>query len=132
MRLNLDKSIFIPKFLPYITDYSHRWEFWKGSAGSGKTTAICMKILIRSLREKMTVLVCRRYGVGLRNTVFFTFQELIKKWHLTEYCEIVESEMRIKLFNGSRIFFMGLDDESKLLSLNLDVISRVVVKFISI
>ena len=26
INLNLKKNVFIPKFLPYITDYSHRWE----------------------------------------------------------------------------------------------------------
>ena len=34
IQLNIKKSVFIPKFYPYLTDYSHRWEFYCGSAGS--------------------------------------------------------------------------------------------------
>ena len=30
IKLNLDKSIFIPKFYPYLFDYSHRFEIFMG------------------------------------------------------------------------------------------------------
>ena len=37
IELNLRKSLFVPKFYPYLLDYSHRWEFYMGSAGSAKS-----------------------------------------------------------------------------------------------
>ena len=37
IQLNLKKSLFTPKFFPYLRDYSHRWEFYMGSAGSAKS-----------------------------------------------------------------------------------------------
>lgn len=89
-----------------------------GSAGSGKSYFITQKLLIRCIREPMKVLVCRRYGTTLRNSVFALFKDIINKWQLNPYVKINESDFRIKFpHNGSEIIMMGLDDEQKLLSL---------------
>jgi phage terminase large subunit len=40
IELKLNKNLFTPKFYPYLLDYSHRWEFWMGSAGSSKSYSI--------------------------------------------------------------------------------------------
>jgi phage terminase large subunit len=118
INLNLKKSIFIPKFYPYLLDYSHRWEFWVGSAGSGKSYTICQKLIIRCCKEPIRVLVCRRYGTTLRNTCFSLFKEVLAKWQLTQYVKIKETDMSITFPNGSQIIMTGLDEETKLLSLN--------------
>lgn len=116
--LNLDKKLFTPKFLPYLLDYSHRWEFWMGSAGSSKSYTITQKLIIRACNEKIKILVCRRYATTIRNTVFSTFKEVLGKWGLIPYVKINESDFRIRFENGSEIIFLGLDNEEKLLSLN--------------
>ena len=118
INLNIKKSLFIPKFLPFLLDYSHRWEFWVGSAGSGKSYTIAQKIIIRCTREPIRILVCRRYGTTLRNTCFSLIKEVLTKWQLINYVKIRETDMNIKFPNGSEIIFMGLDEETKLLSLN--------------
>ena len=41
INLKLSKKLFTPEAFPYITDYSHRWEFWYGGAGSSKSYSIC-------------------------------------------------------------------------------------------
>jgi hypothetical protein len=41
VNLQLKKSQFVPNFYPLLLDYSHRWEFYCGSAGSGKSYSIC-------------------------------------------------------------------------------------------
>lgn len=115
--LNIKKNLFIPKFLPYLLDYSHRWEFWCGSAGSGKSYTIAQKILIRCCKEPIRVLVCRRYATTLRNSCFALFKEILAKWKLAEYVNIRETDMSINFGNGSQIIMMGLDVEEKLLSL---------------
>ena len=79
INLNLKKSLFIPKFYPYLLDYSCRWEVFMGSAGSGKSYFIGQKILIRCCKEPITVLVCRRFGTTLRNTCFDLLKEIITK-----------------------------------------------------
>lgn len=115
--LNIKKALFIPKFFPYLKDYLNRWEFWVGSAGSGKSYFITQKIIIRCCQEPIRVLVCRRYGTTLRNSCFALFKEVLAKWHLTEYVKIKETDMSITFPNGSQIIMVGLDTEEKLLSL---------------
>lgn len=117
IELKLSKKLFTPKFYPYLMDYSHRWEFWMGSAGSSKSYTITQKLIIRAVREQIKILVCRRYGTTIRNTVFATFKEVLNKWKLTPFVKINESDFRIRFPNGSEIIFLGLDDEAKLLSL---------------
>ena len=118
IQLNLKKSQFIPKFYPMLLDYSHRWEFWCGSAGSGKSYTIAQRIVIRCCNEPMRVLVCRRYGTTLRNSCFSLFKEIIAKWKIGKWVIPRESDMTINFPNGSQIIMCGLDDEQKLLSIN--------------
>ena len=90
-----------------------------GSAGSAKSYFITQKLICRAIRQPIRILVCRRYATTLRNTCFSLFKEILAKWKLTPYVKINESDFRIRfLHNGSEIIFIGLDDETKLLSLN--------------
>ena len=89
-----------------------------GSAGSGKSYSIAQKIIIRACSENIRILVCRRYGTTLRQTVFSLVKDVLKKWQLLQHVRINESGFRITFPNGSEIIFLGLDEETKLLSLN--------------
>lgn len=89
-----------------------------GSAGSAKSYFITQKLIIRCCKEKIKVLVCRRTGTTIRNTCFSLFKDILNKWKLTPYVKIRESDFNIKFPNGSEIIFIGLDEETKLLSLN--------------
>ena len=91
---------------------------WRLLTGSAKSYSITQKIIIRCCNEKIRVLVCRRYGSTLRNTCFSLFKEVLEKWKLTPYVKIKESDFSITFPNGSQIIMMGLDEETKLLSLN--------------
>lgn len=117
INLTIKKSLFIPKFYPYLLDYSRRWEFWCGSAGSGKSYFLTQRIIVRCCREQIRFVVCRRYGSTLRNSVFALFKEVLDKWHLTQFVKIRETDMSIHFPNGSSIILLGLDEETKLLSL---------------
>lgn len=116
--LNLNKSLFVPKFFPLLLDYSHRWEVYMGSAGSSKSYFITQKIIVRCCQEKIRAMVCRRTGATIRNTCFSLFKDILAKWQLTPYVKIRETDFTIKFPNGSEIIFTGLDEETKLLSLN--------------
>ena len=117
MQINIHARTFSAKFLPLLNDYSHRWEIYKGSAGSGKSHFITQKIIIKALREKRRVMVCRRYGTTMRNSVFKLFKDVIESFKITHLTRIKESDMGIVLPNGSEIIFVGLDNEEKLLSI---------------
>lgn len=89
-----------------------------GSAGSSKSYSITQKIIIRCCREAgIRVLVCRRYGVTLRQSVFELFKDVLRKWEILQYVRCNESDMRITFPNDSQIIFTGLDSEEKLLSM---------------
>lgn len=118
VQLNLKKSLFVPKFYPLLLDYTHRWEVYMGSAGSSKSYFITQKLIVRACQEEIKILVCRRYGTTIRNTCFSLFKDILAKWKLTPYVKIRETDFNIKFPNGSEIIFMGLDEETKLLSLN--------------
>lgn len=119
IQLNLKKDLFVPKFYPMLFDYSNRWEVYMGSAGSAKSYFITQKLIIRACNEKIKILVCRRTATTIRNTCFSLFKDILAKWKLyPEYVKIRESDFNIKFPNGSEIIFIGLDEETKLLSLN--------------
>lgn len=118
INLQLNKELFVPKFYPLLFDYSHRWECFMGSAGSAKSYFITQKLIIRGLNEKIKILVCRRYGSTLRNSCFALFKEILTKWKIIQYCNVNNSNMIITLPSGTEIIFLGLDDETKLLSIN--------------
>jgi phage terminase large subunit len=118
INLNLSKELFVPKYLPLLFDYSNRWEVYKGSAGSAKSYSITQKLIIRACSEKIKILVTRRYGSTIRNTCFSLFKEILTKWKIAPYINIRETDFNIRFPNGSEIIFMGLDEETKLLSLN--------------
>lgn len=118
INLKLSKSLFVPKFYPLLLDYSHRWEVYMGSAGSSKSYFITQKLIVRACTEPIKILVCRRYGTTIRNTCFSLFKDILTKWQLLPYVKIRETDFNIKFPNGSEIIFLGLDEETKLLSLN--------------
>lgn len=89
-----------------------------GSAGSAKSYFITQKLIIRACNEKIKILVCRRYGSTIRNTCFSLFKDILTKWQLLPYIKIRETDFNIRFPNGSEIIFTGLDEETKLLSLN--------------
>lgn len=118
VNLQLKKALFVPKFYPLLFDYSHRWEVYMGSAGSAKSYFITQKLIVRACSEPIKILVCRRTATTIRNTCFSLFKDIITKWQLAPYVRIRESDFNIKFPNGSEIIFIGLDEETKLLSLN--------------
>lgn len=118
INLELKKSLFVPKFFPLLYDYGARWEVYMGSAGSAKSYFITQKLIVRACREKIRILVCRRTATTIRNTCFSLFKDIITKWQLLPYVKIRETDFNIKFPNGSEIIFIGLDEETKLLSLN--------------
>lgn len=117
VHLSIKKSIFVPKFYPYLLDFNTRWEFWCGSAGSGKSYFLTQRAIIRCCKEKIRFVVCRRYGSTLRQSVFALFKEVLTDWQLIKNVKIKETDMSFTFPNGSQIILLGLDEETKLLSL---------------
>ena len=95
-----------------------RYIWVRQANGSAKSYFITQKLIVRACREKIKILVCRRTGTTIRNTCFSLFKEILTKSQLLPYVKIRETDFNIKFPNGSEIIFIGLDEETKLLSLN--------------
>ena len=118
VQLNLSRGIFNDKFFPLVFDYSHRWEVYKGSAGSGKSHFISQKLIIKGLNDPgRRMLICRRYGSTVRETVWQLILEQLRFFQIEHLCNINKTERTIELPNGTQFIFFGLDEETKLLSL---------------
>lgn len=89
-----------------------------GSAGSAKSYFICQKLIVRACGERIRIMVCRRYQSTLRQSCFNLFKQILTQWKILPYVNIRETDLTIRFPNGSEILFIGLDDESKLLSIN--------------
>lgn len=116
-KININKKIFNDAYYPYLLDYTHRFEVYRGSAGSGKSHFIAQKIVLKALQSERRILICRRYGVTIKETVFALFKDTLSSFKMLEHCKVNKSDRTIELPNGSTLIFTGLDDEAKLLSL---------------
>ena len=123
MKLKLSKELFNEAYFPMLFDYSHRWEVYMGSAGSGKSHFIAQKLVLKALKEKRRILVCRRYGSTIKNSVFQLFLDTLRFFKILDKCKVNNTDRVIELPNGSKFIFSGLDNEEKLLSIqNIDTI----------
>ncbi|MBO5910220.1 MAG: PBSX family phage terminase large subunit [Clostridia bacterium] len=117
INLSIDKRVFNDVYLPYLTDYSNRYEVYYGGAGSGKSVFVAQKLVYKACLSKRKVLVIRKYGTTLRDSVFQLFQDTLSKWQLMPFCKVNLSSYTITLPNGSMFLFKGLDDSEKIKSI---------------
>ena len=118
INLKISKKMFSPHFFPYLFDYEQRWNVFMGSAGSGKSFFVQQKLTIKACNEKRKILMCRRYGSTISNSIWSLQLDILRQWKLLGLCKVNKSDRTITLPNGSQFIFIGLDDENKLLSIN--------------
>ena len=117
IKLKLKRSHFNDIYYPQLFDYSHRYETYYGGAGSGKSVFIAQKLLIKAINNKRKVLIIRKYGTTLKDSVFQLVVDTLKKWKIYSYCKINLTTYTITLPNDSTILFKGLDDSEKIKSI---------------
>ena len=117
INLNISKKIFNDAYFPYLLDYSHRYEVYYGGAGSGKSVFVCQKLIVKACKSKRKILVIRKYGTTLKDSVFQLITDILKKWQLYKYCKVNLSTYTITLPNESVFLFKGLDDSEKIKSI---------------
>ena len=115
INLNISKQIFCPIFLPYLYDYSKRYNVYYGGRASGKTKFIMQKLLIKGLRERRTILLMRKQTTQLRDSVWKEMLQTISDFHLLDYFSINKTEFRITCnINGTEFKCLGLDEPEKI------------------
>ena len=115
--LNIKKALFNEVYYPHLLDYSNRYEVYYGGAGSGKSVFICQKLLVKACRSKRKVLIIRKFGTTLKDSVFQLVVDMLKKWQIYDSCKINLSTYTITLPNGSVFLFKGMDDSEKIKSI---------------
>jgi len=105
-------------FYPLFEDRS-RYLVLKGGGGSGKSVFAAQKVVVRTLAEKRhRILVVRKVGKTIRESVFAEIRKVISDWGLTHLFKVNMSDLRIQCLNGNEILFAGLDDVEKLKSIH--------------
>ena len=115
INLNISKQIFCPIYLPYLYDYSKRYNVYYGGRASGKTKFIMQKLLIKGLRERRMILLMRKQTTQLRDSVWKELLQTISDFHLLDYFSINKTEFRITCnINGTEFKCLGLDEPEKI------------------
>ena len=117
MTIDIYPEIFNDAFLPYLTDYQHRFEIYYGGAGSGKSVFITQKILVKALSQKRKVLIMRKVGSTLKDSCWQLVLDTLSQFHVLTLCNINKSVQTIELPNGSIFLFKGMDDSEKIKSI---------------
>ena len=117
VKLNLKKSLFNDAYYPYLLDYSNRYEVYYGGAGSGKSVFIAQKLVLKACSRKRKVLVIRKVGTTLKDSVFQLILDTLSKWQLLSMCKVNLSTYTITLPNESMFLFKGMDDSEKIKSI---------------
>lgn len=116
IELRIPPKAFNPAFLPFL-DTLGRYEIFYGGAGSGKSRFAAQKNIIKACRQRRKILVVRKVGRTLRDSVFAEIREVLTAWGLAEYCNVNLTGMTIALPNGSLFLFKGADDPEKIKSI---------------
>lgn len=119
MKITINRKGILPCYLPYIRDYKTRVNVFCGGAGSGKSYFVMQKIILKALDSQRKVLIVRKVGATLKESVWSLTLELIHTGGLTPTVrQVNKSDLTIEFLNGSVLLFKGLDDSEKIKSIN--------------
>lgn len=115
INLNIKKSVFLPCYQPYVTDYSSRYNIYYGGRGSGKTIFVFQKLLLKGLKEKRTILLMRKTTANCKFSVWKELKEAVERFQLTKYFTFYESDYSaVCNINGTVFKCTGLDVAEKI------------------
>lgn len=115
--IRLSRSIFNETYLPYLVDYSHRYEIYYGGAGSGKSVFIAQKILFKAINSKRKILIIRKTLNSQKDSCWRLMLEQLDQWRIRDKCKVRITDFAIELPNGSVLLFKGLDDAERIKSI---------------
>ena len=117
MKLIIHKNIFNDIYLPHLKDFNKRYEVYYGGAGSGKSFFVAQKLVIKALTDRRKVLVLRKVGRTVKNSVFQLILDTLDLLQIKDKCKINKTDFSIELPNGSIFLCSGLDDPEKIKSI---------------
>ncbi|KAA0957705.1 PBSX family phage terminase large subunit [Planococcus sp. ANT_H30] len=117
VKLNLDRSFFNEKYIPYLVSDA-RYNVFLGSAGSGKSHFVAHKLIIDLLKDKKKLLVVRQTFSSIKDSVFTEITEALRGMQILDLIKVSKTTHKMEFPNGSQIVFKGADEETKLLSIS--------------
>lgn len=114
------QKVFNKQIYNNLTDYSSRIDLWYGGAASGKSHGVVQKVIIKALQQwqyPRRVLVLRKVGATIKDSIFQDFLERLSDWQMLDYCKVNNTDRRITLPNGAEFLFKGLDNPEKIKSI---------------
>ena len=117
MKLIIHKNIFNDIYLPHLKDFNKRYEVYYGGAGSGKSYFVAQKLVIKALTDRRKVLVLRKVGRTVKNSVFQLILDTLDLLQIKDKCKINKTDFSIELPNSSIFLCSGLDDPEKIKSI---------------
>lgn len=115
IQLNINKSVFLPCYRPYVEDYNYRYNVYYGGRGSGKTRFCLDKLLIKGLKEKRTILLMRKVYRKCKDSVWAELKAAIDRLKIRKYFDLYEGEYRaVCKLNGTVFKCEGLDEAEKI------------------
>lgn len=113
--LDINPSVFLPVYRPYVSDYSKRYNIYYGGRGSGKTKFCMAKLLIKGLKEKRTILLMRKTTANCKFSVWKELKEVVDQFGLRKYFDFYESDYSaVCKLNGTTFKCTGLDVAEKI------------------
>ena len=111
----------LPKQAEFIGDNEHRHLLYSGAFGAAKSRALCYKLRVRAGKPGSVEFLCRKTLESLKKSTLKTLLEpdgdLPPVLEPGTY-EHNKSEKIIRIHGGGQIMYFGLDDPSKLGSVN--------------
>lgn len=106
----------LPVYWKHVREYDTRVNVYYGGAGSGKSHFVMQKIILKACQYKRKVLVIRKVGNTLKDSVWSMAKKLLYQMPGTAKT-INKSDFTIELINDSVFLFKGLDDPEKIKSI---------------
>lgn len=113
---NVNKWV-LPVYHEQMLNYQTRVNVFYGGAGSGKSYFVAQKMIIKALQSRRKVLVVRKVGRTLKNSIWALFIELLTNYMPQVIKDANKSDLTLSLINGSQFIFTGLDDAEKIKSI---------------
>ena len=117
--MTIDKDIAVNEvYIPAITDRAQILILY-GSAASGKSYFAAQKTVLRLLSEQgHRILVIRKVGNTIKDSVFALLKEVISEWGVYSEFEINKTDKTfLHLPTGNEIICKGLDEPEKIKSI---------------
>lgn len=102
-------------FVPYLYDYSNRFNVYHGGRASGKSYFIDDKLIIKALSSKRRILFVKKVAASIKDSLWQLTLDELETFNVISHCKINSSTYNITLPEPyqSVFLFKGFDDENK-------------------